>query len=149
MNFALHCCKIHGPISRSMQIWKRLHCVLTILNTAKHIWNFRSLNSSQLQGKRGNWKSYNLHYCARWHQFHWLSSAFWQSHLVYGQMHFISMNKTHKTCFFLSDNHFEKTERVFITNIVTCILNFTFSLITCVGNFIILRLCDSKNFKSS
>ena len=47
------------------------------------------------------------------------------------------MNKTHKTCFFL-DINLDKTEEVFITNILTCILNFVFSLITCVGNFLIL-----------
>ena len=47
------------------------------------------------------------------------------------------MNKTHKTCFFL-DINLDKTEEVFITNILTSILNFMFSLITCVGNFTIL-----------
>ena len=47
------------------------------------------------------------------------------------------MNKTHETCFFL-DITLHKTEEVFVTNILACILNFVFSLITCVGNFIIL-----------
>ena len=48
------------------------------------------------------------------------------------------MNKTPKTCFFLDVIDFEKTESAFITNILTCILNFMLSLITCVGNFLIL-----------
>ena len=47
------------------------------------------------------------------------------------------MNKTKKTCFFFNIN-LHKTESVFITNIVTCILNFVFSLITCMGNFFII-----------
>ena len=47
------------------------------------------------------------------------------------------MNETHKTCFFFPIN-LDKTEEVFITNILTCIFNSVFSLITCVGNFIIL-----------
>ena len=48
------------------------------------------------------------------------------------------MNNTElKTCFFLESN-LNKTEDVFITNIVTCVLNFVLSLITCVGNFFIL-----------
>ena len=49
------------------------------------------------------------------------------------------MNKTNNlTCFFLVIN-LEKTEGVFITNILTCILNSVFSLITCVGNFAVLH----------
>ena len=48
------------------------------------------------------------------------------------------MNETHKTCFYLKSN-FDKTEEVFITNILTCIFNSVFSLITCAGNFIILH----------
>ena len=48
------------------------------------------------------------------------------------------MNKTHKTCFFLDVVDFNKTVSAFITNILTCILNFLFSLITCVRNFFIL-----------
>ena len=48
------------------------------------------------------------------------------------------MNATHKTCFYLNIN-LEKTEDVFITNILTCIFNAVFSLITCAGNFIILH----------
>jgi len=48
------------------------------------------------------------------------------------------MNKTHKTCFFL-DIDLDKAEDVFITNILICILNSLFSLITCAGNFVILH----------
>ena len=48
------------------------------------------------------------------------------------------MNETHKTCFFFSDLNFEETEGVFITNILTCILNLLFSLITCVENIFVL-----------
>ena len=47
------------------------------------------------------------------------------------------MNETHKTCFYLNIN-LDKTEEVFITNILTCIFNSVFSLITCAGNFIVL-----------
>ena len=47
------------------------------------------------------------------------------------------MNETHKTCFYLNIN-WDKTEEVFITNILTCIFNSVFSLITCAGNFILL-----------
>ena len=47
------------------------------------------------------------------------------------------MNKSHKTCFFL-DINLDKTEEIFITNILACILNFVFSLINCVGNLFIL-----------
>ena len=47
-----------------------------------------------------------------------------------------------KTCFFLiennGNNNNNNTESIFITNIITCILNFLFSLTTCVGNFFIL-----------
>ena len=47
------------------------------------------------------------------------------------------MNETHNTCFYLNVN-LEKTEEVFITNILTCIFNSMFSFLTCAGNFIIL-----------
>ena len=47
------------------------------------------------------------------------------------------MNKTEKTCLFL-DINLHKTESVFITNIITCIVNFVFSLLTCIGNSFIL-----------
>ena len=48
------------------------------------------------------------------------------------------MNETHKTCFYL-DINLDKTEEVFIANVITCIFNSVFSLITSVGNFIILH----------
>ena len=49
------------------------------------------------------------------------------------------MNNTEKDCFFFEDElHFDSTEEVFITNIVTCILNSFFSLLTCIGNFIVV-----------
>ena len=48
-------------------------------------------------------------------------------------------NNTEKDCFFFEDQlHFDSTEEVFITNIVTCILNSFFSLLTCIGNFIVV-----------
>ena len=46
-----------------------------------------------------------------------------------------TMNKTETTCFSFS---FDNTREVFITNILTCILNVMFSIITCVGNSTIL-----------
>ena len=49
------------------------------------------------------------------------------------------MNQTHKTCFFL-DINLEKTGGTFTANILTCILNLMFSLITCVGNYFILHV---------
>ena len=48
------------------------------------------------------------------------------------------MNETDKTCFFLKIN-LDKTQDVFISNILTCIANFIFSLMTCVGNSVILH----------
>ena len=49
------------------------------------------------------------------------------------------MNNTEQDCFFFEDQlHFDSTEEVFITNIVTCILNSFFSLLTCIGNFIVV-----------
>ena len=48
------------------------------------------------------------------------------------------MNETHNTCFYL-DINFETTQQVFVTNILTCIFNAVFSLITCAGNFIVLH----------
>ena len=48
------------------------------------------------------------------------------------------MNETDKTCFFLKIN-LDKTQDVFIANILTCIVNFIFPLITCVGNSVILH----------
>ena len=48
------------------------------------------------------------------------------------------MNETRKTCFHL-DINLDKTEEVFVTNILTCIFNAVFSVITCAGNVIILH----------
>ena len=49
------------------------------------------------------------------------------------------MNKTRNfTCFFFKIN-LEKTEDVYITNILTCIINLVFSLLTVVGNVVILQ----------
>ena len=53
---------------------------------------------------------------------------------------FFVMNNTDKSCFFFEYNVaiFDQLEDVFITNIITCILNCLFSLITFLGNFLIL-----------
>ena len=48
------------------------------------------------------------------------------------------MNETHNTCFYL-DINFDTTQEVFITNILTCVFNSVFSLITFMGNFIVLH----------
>ena len=48
------------------------------------------------------------------------------------------MNETQNTCFYL-DINFDTKQEVFITNILTCIFNSVFSLITCAGNFIVLH----------
>ena len=47
------------------------------------------------------------------------------------------MNTTQIICFFL-DMNLEKTKETTVTNILTCILNSIFSLVTCVGNSVIL-----------
>ena len=47
------------------------------------------------------------------------------------------MSETSKTCFFLVIN-VDKTKELFITNIITCILNSLLSLITCAGNVVTL-----------
>ena len=51
-----------------------------------------------------------------------------------------TMNKTETTCFGF---YFDNTREVFITNILTCILNVMFSIITCVGNSTILLAIKS------
>lgn len=53
---------------------------------------------------------------------------------------FFVMNNTDKSCFFFEYNVaiFDQLEDVFITNIISCILNCLFSLITFLGNFLIL-----------
>ena len=61
-----------------------------------------------------------------------LRTAFWQHALF-------AMNNTEDDCSFFEDQlHFDSTEELFITNIVTCILNSFFSLLTCIGNFIVV-----------
>ncbi|XP_078363882.1 melanocyte-stimulating hormone receptor-like [Oculina patagonica] len=47
------------------------------------------------------------------------------------------MNKTHQTCSFL-DINLNQTGETQTTNILTCVLNSVFSLITCLGNSVIL-----------
>ena len=49
------------------------------------------------------------------------------------------MNGTHLICSFL-DVNLEQTKETFIASVLTCILNAVFSLITFVGNFIILNV---------
>lgn len=59
------------------------------------------------------------------------------------------MNKTEKTCFFFEDIYlnFDEAEGVFVTNIVTCVLNSVFSPVTCLGNLsLCLRLSKPKIF---
>ena len=48
------------------------------------------------------------------------------------------MNQTDKGCYFFEDDltKFDESDEVVITNIVTCILNCVFSLLTCMGNFL-------------
>ena len=78
-----------------------------------------------------------------------LRTAFWRHTL------FAMNNYTEKDCFFFEDQlHFDSTEEVFITNIVTCILNSFFSLLTCIGNFIVVFVIgktrsDLKSAKSN
>ena len=57
-----------------------------------------------------------------------------------GQYTFLAMNTTGKTCFFFEGRQviFDKSQEVFIANIVTCILNFLLSLMTFGGNFLIV-----------
>ena len=52
-----------------------------------------------------------------------------------------TLNKTETTCFgfyFITGVTSDNTGELFVTNILTCILNVLFSIITCVGNFAIL-----------
>ena len=52
---------------------------------------------------------------------------------------FFNMNKTNRTCLYFPDknSNFDETEKIFVANILTCILNCLFSLVTCTGNFLI------------
>ena len=56
------------------------------------------------------------------------------------------MNKTGKACLLLSDISFDKAEELFVTNILTCILNLSFGFVTFVTNTTILlaikNTCD-------
>ena len=56
------------------------------------------------------------------------------------------MNKTGKACLLLSDISFDKVEELFVTNILTCILNLSFGFVTFVTNTTILlaikNTCD-------
>ena len=56
------------------------------------------------------------------------------------------MNKTGKACLLLSDVSFDKVEELFVTNILTCILNLSFGFVTFVANTTILlaikNTCD-------
>lgn len=62
------------------------------------------------------------------------------------------MNKTEKTCFFFEDIYlnFDEAEGVFVTNIVTCVLNSIFSPVTCLGNFLIVfAIAKTQDLHSS
>ena len=56
------------------------------------------------------------------------------------------MNKTGKACLLLSDISFDKVEELFVTNILTCILNLSFGFVTFMANSTILlaikNTCD-------
>ena len=56
------------------------------------------------------------------------------------------MNKTGNACLLLSDISFDKVEELFVTNILTCILNLSFGFVTFVTNTTILlaikNTCD-------
>ena len=61
---------------------------------------------------------------------------------------FSVMNETNKNCFGLNIN-MDKTEELFITNVLTCVINSVFGLMTSVGNFIILHaICKDQDFHS-
>ena len=61
----------------------------------------------------------------------------WYCLLVGPSDTFSIMNGTSKNCFGLNVN-MDKTEELFITNILVCVINSMFSLMTSAGNFIIL-----------
>ena len=70
----------------------------------------------------------------------WLKATFQQLRLICSQQALFAMNQTGKNCFFFEDKYvnFDRTEGVFTANIVTCSLNCLFSLVTCLGNFLIV-----------
>lgn len=49
------------------------------------------------------------------------------------------MNKTNRTCLYFPDknSNFDETQTIFVANILTCIVNCLFSLVTCTENFLI------------
>ena len=53
------------------------------------------------------------------------------------------MNKTGKACLYFSGISFDKAEELFVTNILTCILNLLFGVVTFVANSTI-RLAIKK-----
>ena len=53
------------------------------------------------------------------------------------------MNKTFLTCSFL-DINLERTRETQTANILSCILNLVFSLITCIGNSVILHVLRTR-----
>ena len=63
-----------------------------------------------------------------------------QLHPVFRKHTFFIMNRTYSNCFFFEDNllHFDSTETVFITRILSCVVNCLFSLISSLGNLLIL-----------
>ena len=63
-----------------------------------------------------------------------------QLHPVFGKHPFFIMNRTYSNCFFFEDNllHFDSTETVFITRILSCVVNCLFSLMSSLGNLLIL-----------
>ena len=56
------------------------------------------------------------------------------------------MNRTGKACLYFSGISFDKAEELFVTNILTCILNLSFGFVTFVANTTILlaikNTCD-------
>ncbi|XP_078365066.1 trace amine-associated receptor 7e-like [Oculina patagonica] len=50
-----------------------------------------------------------------------------------------TMNKTHLTCSFL-DINLDQTGATQTANVVTCVVNSIFSIVTCMGNFLILHV---------
>ena len=57
------------------------------------------------------------------------------------------MNQTDRGCYFFEDDltKFDVSDEVFITNIVTCILNCVFSLLTCMANFLIVFVIEKTH----
>jgi len=49
------------------------------------------------------------------------------------------MNTSNQTCVFL-DIHLDQTRETLTTNIIVCFLNSVFSIVTCIGNSVILHV---------